>query len=91
MPLFKPKPQQELVAHDLHKKILHKGVEEVLPLMRLGDRWKLTIPGNMAFGSKGRPSSAGKPRIQPDATIVFEVEMVGLPGREPELIELIGD
>lgn len=68
-----------------------KGVEEVLPLMRLGDRWKLTIPGNMAFGSKGRPSSAGKPRIQPDATIVFEVEMVGLPGREPELIELIGD
>jgi FKBP-type peptidyl-prolyl cis-trans isomerase len=71
--------------------MLYKGVEEVLPLMRLGDRWKLTIPGNMAFGSKGRPSSAGKPRIQPDATIVFEVEMVGLPGREPELIELIGD
>lgn len=45
----------------------------------------------MAFGPKGRPSSAGKPRIQADATIVFEVEMVGLPGREPELIDLIGD
>jgi peptidylprolyl isomerase len=47
--------------------------------------------GNLAFGSKGRPASAGKPRIPSDATIVFQVEMVGLPGREPELIELIGD
>ena len=45
----------------------------------------------LAFGSKGRPASAGKPRIPGDATITFEVEMVGLPGKEPELIELIGD
>lgn len=59
--------------------------------MVVGDRWKLTIPGNMAFGPKGRPSSAGKPRIPGDTTIIFEVEMVGIPGREPELIELIGD
>lgn len=47
--------------------------------------------GDLAFGKKGRPSSAGKPRIQADATIVFEVEMVGLPGKEPELIDIIGD
>jgi peptidylprolyl isomerase len=45
----------------------------------------------LAFGSKGRPSSAGKPRIPADATIIFEVEIVGVPGKEPELIELIGD
>jgi peptidylprolyl isomerase len=38
-----------------------------------------------------RPASAGKPRIPPDAEITFDVEMVGLPGKEPELIELIGD
>mmetsp|Transcript_31330 Transcript_31330/g.75721 ORF Transcript_31330/g.75721 Transcript_31330/m.75721 type:complete len:178 (+) Transcript_31330:107-640(+) len=42
---------------------LIKGVEEVLPKMRVGDRWVLTIPGNLAFGPKGRPASAGKPRI----------------------------
>ena len=40
---------------------------------------------------EGRPASAGKPRIAPNAEIVFEVEMVGLPGKEPELIDLIGD
>lgn len=46
---------------------------------------------NMAFGPKGRPASAGKPRIPGDAIIIFEVEMVGLPGKEPELIDIIGD
>lgn len=70
---------------------LIKGVEEVLPLMRVGDRWTITVPGKLAFGSKGRPASAGRPRIPSDSTIVFEVEMVGLPGKEPELIDLIGD
>ena len=47
--------------------------------------------GNLAFGPKGRPASAGKPRIPGNAEIVFEVEMVGLPGKERELIDLIGD
>jgi hypothetical protein len=46
--------------------------------------------GNLAFGKKGRPASAGKPRIPADATITFDVEIVGLPGREEELIEIIG-
>lgn len=64
-------------------------MEQVLPDMRVGDRWVLTIPGNLAFGSKGRPASAGKPRIPADAVVTFDVEMVGLPGKEPELIDLI--
>jgi len=59
--------------------------------MRVGDRWSLTVPGNLAFGPKGRPASAGKPRIPADAEIIFEVEMVGLPGKEEELIDIIGD
>eukprot|EP00980_Cylindrotheca_fusiformis_P003674 scaffold818_cov136-Cylindrotheca_fusiformis.AAC.40 len=70
---------------------LLKGVETTLPLMTVGDRWKLTIPGELAFGPKGRPASAGKPRIPANAEIVFDVEVVGLPGKEPELIDLIGD
>jgi len=70
---------------------LIQGVEEALPKMKVGDRWTLTIPGPLALGPKGRPASPGRPRIPPDATLVFEVEMVGLPGKEQELIELIGD
>jgi peptidylprolyl isomerase len=46
----------------------------------------------LAFGeNQGRPATPGKPRIPAGTTINFEVEMVGLPGREVELIELIGD
>ena len=100
---------------------LIKGVEEVLPKMKLGDRWVLTIPvscveimsfngvvnyfvsdsilcskycivqGNLAFGPKGKPASPGTPRIPGNAEITFDVEMVGLPGKEPELIDIIGD
>jgi peptidylprolyl isomerase len=47
--------------------------------------------GNLAFGAKGRPASAGTPRIPANAEITFDVEMVGLPGKEPELIDIIGD
>ncbi|KAL3913414.1 MAG: hypothetical protein SGARI_000669, partial [Bacillariaceae sp.] len=32
---------------------LLKGVESTLPLMRVGDRWKMTIPAQLAFGPKG--------------------------------------
>ena len=49
------------------------------------------MQGELAFGKAGRKASAGKPRIPADQPIVFDVEMVGLPGREEELIELIGD
>ena len=45
----------------------------------------------MAFGKEGRRASAGKPRIPADATIVFDLEVVAVPGREVELIDLIGD
>jgi peptidylprolyl isomerase len=38
-----------------------------------------------------RPASAGKPRIPGGVEVVFDVEICGLPGKEPELIDLIGD
>eukprot|EP00590_Aulacoseira_subarctica_P009125 CAMPEP_0172415626 /NCGR_PEP_ID=MMETSP1064-20121228/2042_1 /TAXON_ID=202472 /ORGANISM="Aulacoseira subarctica , Strain CCAP 1002/5" /LENGTH=215 /DNA_ID=CAMNT_0013152725 /DNA_START=18 /DNA_END=665 /DNA_ORIENTATION=- len=70
---------------------LLKGVEEIIPKMRVGDEFLVTIPPSMAFGEKGRPSSAGKPRIPGNAVILFDIKMVGLPGREQELIDIIGD
>lgn len=45
----------------------------------------------LAFGSKGRSASAGRPRISGGTPVVFDVEIVGLPGKEVELIDLIGD
>lgn len=49
------------------------------------------LQSDLAFGPKGRSASAGRPRIPGGTPIVFDVEVVGLPGKEVELIDLIGD
>merc|ERR1712146_480037 len=68
---------------------LMPGIEEILPKMRVCDRWKVTVPGALAFGKKGRPASAGRPRIPPMATVVFDISMVGIPGKEGEISRIL--
>ena len=48
------------------------GWTEALQLMKEGDVWELTIPGDIAYGARGAP---GTP-IGPDATLIFKVELV---------------
>jgi FKBP-type peptidyl-prolyl cis-trans isomerase FkpA len=47
------------------------GWNEGLQLMRVGARYKFTVPPDLAYGAVGRP-----PRIPSNATLVFEVELV---------------
>lgn len=48
-----------------------KGWVEALQLMKVGDKWKLTIPADLAYGSHS-PS----PRIPANSALVFEVELL---------------
>uniref|UniRef100_A0A7S3NPX8 peptidylprolyl isomerase n=1 Tax=Aureoumbra lagunensis TaxID=44058 RepID=A0A7S3NPX8_9STRA len=68
---------------------LIKGIDEALPMMRLGETWNLIIPGNLGFGPKGRSASAGKPRIPSNAELQYEVSIVGFPGFEGDLIDTV--
>jgi len=50
-----------------------KGWTEALQLMKVGDKWELYIPSELAYGEAQRSEL-----IQPNSTLVFELELLGI-------------
>lgn len=48
-----------------------KGWIEILPMMREGDKWEVTIPSELAYGERGAGKSIG-----PNETLIFEIELL---------------
>jgi FKBP-type peptidyl-prolyl cis-trans isomerase FklB len=50
-----------------------KGFSEALQMMKVGSKWKLFIPSELAYGDR----SAG-PKVPPNSTLVFELELLSI-------------
>jgi FKBP-type peptidyl-prolyl cis-trans isomerase FklB len=53
-----------------------EGWTKTIPRMKVGDKWKVFIPSNLAYKETGR-----MPNIQPNQTLIFEIELLGFKSR----------
>ena len=49
------------------------GWDQILQIMRPGDKWIVIIPPELGYGRLGSP-----PKIPTEATLVFEIEVLGV-------------
>ncbi|MGB8864674.1 MAG: FKBP-type peptidyl-prolyl cis-trans isomerase [Candidatus Sulfotelmatobacter sp.] len=55
-----------------------KGWTEALQLMPVESKWQLFVPSDLAYGESGRPG------IEPNSTLIFEVELLSIQDKSKE-------
>ncbi|HLX94840.1 MAG TPA: FKBP-type peptidyl-prolyl cis-trans isomerase [Verrucomicrobiae bacterium] len=60
------------------------GWSEALTHMKVGSKWQLFIPSDLAYGSYGRP-----PRIGPGSVLIFTVDLIAVEHPQPITSDII--
>lgn len=63
--------RQQPINFVLGRNMVIPGFEEVVPAMSKGQKSKVTIPPEWAYGAEGYP-----PVVPPNATIIYEIELM---------------
>ena len=50
-----------------------KGWQEALPMMKVGGKWQIVVPANLAYGDRGVGNVIG-----PNETLIFDIELVSI-------------
>ena len=50
-----------------------KGWQEALPMMKVGGKWQIVVPANLAYGDRGVGNLIG-----PNETLIFDIELVSI-------------
>jgi FKBP-type peptidyl-prolyl cis-trans isomerase FklB len=65
-----------------------KGWSEALQLMSVGSKWQLFVPSKLAYGERGVSArSMPNMRIEPNATLIFEVELLAIKDKSPQVAQ----
>jgi FKBP-type peptidyl-prolyl cis-trans isomerase len=63
--------RQNPLVFRVRRNFVIEGWDQVLQLMRLGEKRLVIIPPDFAYGTRGQA-----PLIPPDSTLVFEIELI---------------
>ena len=50
-----------------------KGWQEIIPMMKIGAKWQVFIPADLAYGPRAVGSTIG-----PNSTLIFEIELLSI-------------
>ncbi len=54
-----------------------RGWQEALPLMKVGSKWQIVVPAELAYGEQ----TAG-PHIGPNSTLIFDIELLSIENQQ---------